>query len=110
MKVKQVCLTTGSGANIVNVTSRLHWMRLSCFGHILHLAITNSIKRDDRCTRALGLAQKIMSTFSMSWKKRRDLAKAQTDTDLPSHTLVSDWPTRWGSIQKMVSRILEQSV
>ena len=42
----------------------------------VHLAITNSIKCDDRCTRALGLARKIVSTFSMSWKKRRDLAKA----------------------------------
>ena len=105
---KQVCLTTDSGANIVNAVSRLQWKRLSCFGHNLHLAITNSIKCDARCTRALGLARKIVSTFSMSWKKRRDLAKAQTDNGLPSHTLVADCPTRWGSIQKMVSRILEQ--
>ena len=103
---KQVCLTTDSGANIVNAASRLDWMRLSCFGHNLYLAITNSIKCDDRCTRALGLAS--VSTFSMSWKKRRDLAKAQTNNSLPSHTLVADCPTRWGSIQKMVSRILEQ--
>ena len=105
---KQVCLTTDSGANIVNAASRLDWMRLSCFGHNLHLAITDSIKCDDRCTRALGLARKIVSTFSMSWKKRRDLAKAQTDNSLPSHTAVADCPTRWGSIQKMVSRILVQ--
>ena len=28
--------------------------------------------------------------------------------ELPSHTLIADFPTRWGSIQKMVSRILEQ--
>ena len=105
---KQVCLTTDSGANIVNAASRLDWMRLSCFGHNLHLAITNSIKCDNRFTRALGLARKIVSIFSMSWKKRRDLAKAQTDNGLPSHTLVADCPTRWGSIQKMVSRILEQ--
>ena len=57
---KQVCLTTDSGANIVNAASRLHWMRLSCFVHNLHLAITNFIKCDDRCTRA---RQKIVSTF-----------------------------------------------
>ena len=44
----------------------------------------------------------------MSWKKRQDLAKAQTDNGLPSHTLVADCPTRWGSIQKIVFRILEQ--
>jgi len=44
----------------------------------------------------------------MSWKKRRDLAKAQTNYELPSHTLIADCLTKWGSIQKMVSRILEQ--
>ena len=79
---KQVCLTADSRANIVNAASRLQWKRLSCFGHNLHLAITNSIKCDNRCTRALGLARKIVSTFSMSWKKRRDVAKAQTDNGL----------------------------
>ena len=44
---KQVCLTTDSGVNIVNAASRLNCMKLSCFGHNLHLAITNSIKCDD---------------------------------------------------------------
>ena len=72
---KQVCLTTDSGANIVNAASRLDWMRLSCFGHNLHLAITNSIKCDDRCTRALGLARKIVSTFSMSFEKEMGSCK-----------------------------------
>ena len=44
----------------------------------------------------------------MSWKKRRDLAKAQTELKLPQHSLIADCPTRWGSSHKMVSRILEQ--
>ena len=46
----------------------------------------------------------------MSWKKRRDLATAQADHNLPQHCLVADCPTRWGSAHKMVSRILEQEV
>ena len=91
---KQVCLTTDSGANMVNAASRLNWLRLSCFGHNLHIAITNSLKCDDRCSRALGLSRKIVSAFSMSWKKRRDLAKAQSDHSLPSHTLITDCSTR----------------
>ena len=105
---KQVCLTTDSGANMVNTTSRLNWLRLSCFGHNLHLAITNSLKCDDRSLRALGLSRKIVSAFSVSWKKHRGLAKAQSDHSLPSHTLIADCPTRWGSVHKMVARILEQ--
>ena len=44
----------------------------------------------------------------MSWKKRRDLVKAQTDHYLPPHTLIVDCPTRWGSVHKMVACILEQ--
>ena len=66
---KQVCLTTDSRANILNAASRLQWKRLSCFGHNLHLAIINSIKCDDRCTGALGLTRKIVSTFSISRKR-----------------------------------------
>ena len=66
---KQVYLTTDSEANIVNAASRLYWERLSCFGHNLHLAITNSIRCNDRSTRALGLAHNIVSTFSMSLKR-----------------------------------------
>lgn len=93
---------------MVNAASRLNWLRLSCFGHNLHLAITNSLKYDDRCSRALGLSRKIVSAFSMSWKKCHDLAKAQSDHNLPSHTLIADCPTRWGSVHKMVAHILEQ--
>ena len=47
---KQVCLTTDSGANIINAASRLKWQRLSCFGHNLHLAVTKAIDSDVRCT------------------------------------------------------------
>ena len=38
---KQVCLTTDNGANIVCAADLLSWPRFSCFGHNLHLAITN---------------------------------------------------------------------
>ncbi|GAA6086489.1 E3 SUMO-protein ligase ZBED1-like [Tachysurus ichikawai] len=36
---KMVCITTDSGANVVNVTSLNNWTRLQCFGHDLHSAI-----------------------------------------------------------------------
>ena len=51
-----------------------------------------------------------MSAFFVSWKKRRDLAKAQREHNLPLHvhSLTADYPTRWGSSHKMLSHILEQ--
>ena len=40
------CATTNNGSNIVAALRELIWSRLTCFGHNLHLAITNSMKND----------------------------------------------------------------
>ena len=105
---RQVCLTTDNGANIVCAADLLTWPRLSCFGHNLHLAITNSLKEDHRCNRAIAVSRKIVSTFSMSWKRRRELTKTQINLGLQKRSLVADCSTRWGSLEKMVGRILQQ--
>ena len=61
---KQVCLTTDNGANIVKAARDLGWVQLACFGHNLHLAITKSLNRDDRTTRALSLCRKVVSALA----------------------------------------------
>lgn len=38
---KRVSVTTDSGADIVKAVTLNNWMRLSCFGHHLHIAIGN---------------------------------------------------------------------
>ena len=38
---KQVSSTTDSDANVVAAANLLNWIRIFCFGHNLHLAITN---------------------------------------------------------------------
>ena len=85
----QVCLTTDNGSNVINAAQCLGWLQLSCFGHNLHLAITKSLKDERRCTRALGVSRKIVSTFSASWKKKRELTKAQITLGLKQHALVA---------------------
>ena len=85
----QVCMTTDSGANIKAAANLLSWTRVSCFGHNLHLAVTKAINNDHRCTRAIGVAHKVVSCFSLSWKRRRELTKAQINLNLPQHSLVS---------------------
>ena len=98
---RQVCIKTDNGSNIVcATTTHLGWTRLSCFGHNLNLAIENSIKNDDRVSRALGVCRKLVSTFSHSFKLQQNLSKAQKELDLPCHNLVTDCQTRWGSMQK----------
>ncbi|KAK0142973.1 Zinc finger BED domain-containing protein 1 [Merluccius polli] len=51
--------------------------------------------------------QSLVNTLNLSWKKKRDLRKAQTE-NLPQHSLVLDVATRWGTKQKIIERILEQ--
>ncbi|XP_039901550.1 E3 SUMO-protein ligase ZBED1-like [Simochromis diagramma] len=104
---KQVCITTDSGTNIVKATSLNDWTRLQCFGHRLHSAIEKAGK-DKRVERAVAMCKRVVAVFSFSWKKKRELAAAQEELHLPQHKLVTESPTRWGSRQKMVGRVLEQ--
>ena len=85
----QVCLTTDSGANIVKAASDLNWSWISCFGHNLHLAITYAMKDEPRISRAIGICKRIVAAFSQSWKRRRELSKAQLELELPVKSLVS---------------------
>ncbi|XP_076879714.1 cytochrome b5 type B isoform X1 [Brachyhypopomus gauderio] len=106
---KLACMTTDNGANIVAAINKLKWPWLNCFGHNLHLAVTNALaSAKDRTARAMGLCHTLVSTFSQSWLKRRDLAKAQMELQIPQHGLILDCATRWGTKQKMVDRVLEQ--
>ncbi|CAI5637539.1 unnamed protein product, partial [Oreochromis niloticus] len=104
---KLVCITTDNAANVMLAAQLNGWMRLQCFGHRLHLAIERAMK-DHRIERAVGVCKQVVSTFSFSWKKRKELKKAQIDLKLPDHSLKTECPTRWGSRQAMVSRVLEQ--
>ena len=57
-------------ANKIYLTTRLF-----CFRHNLHLSVTKAIQDDSHCSRALGVYRKIISSFSMSWKWKRELTK-----------------------------------
>ena len=76
---KQVAITTNNGSNIVLACSNLH---------NLNLAVRKSVS-DSRCVRALAVCKKIVSAFSMSWKKRRDLIHVQKELMLRQKCLVS---------------------
>ena len=59
--------------------SCLGWTHLSCFGHNLHLAVQNSTKNERKVDRAVGVCKKLVSTFSHSWKKKREVRKIQEE-------------------------------
>ena len=85
----QVCLTSDSGSNVVNAATRLQITRLACFGHNLHLGITNALKDDYQLSRALGVRKKIVSSFSYKWKRKSELSKVQSEMKLPQHPLIT---------------------
>ena len=63
---------------------------------------------DHRIIRCIALCKKMVSSFSYSWKRRRELAEVQIQLGLPTHQLITESATRWGSRQQMISRVLEQ--
>ncbi|KAJ4942487.1 hypothetical protein JOQ06_012353 [Pogonophryne albipinna] len=100
-------MTTDSGSNMIKALKDNAWPNLQCFGHRLHNAIENGVK-DPRIGRAIGVCKKAVSAFSYSWKKRRDMSEVQAELGLPTHQLITESPTRWGSRQRMIERFLEQ--
>ncbi|KAK7918646.1 hypothetical protein WMY93_009930 [Mugilogobius chulae] len=88
-KNKLTCITTDNGANIVAAVRKMDWPWLNCFGHNLHLAVTNAVSSTkERTARALGVCHTLVSAFSQSWLKRRELMRAQEELQLPQQGLI----------------------
>ena len=85
----------------------IEWVRLSCFGHNLNLAVGKGLN-DTRIQHALRVYRTLVASFSRSWKKQRDLVEAQEQKNLPIHKLKVDVVTCWGSCYDMVERVLVQ--
>nr|XP_023693148.1 zinc finger BED domain-containing protein 1-like isoform X2 [Paramormyrops kingsleyae] len=102
-----VAITTDNGSNVIKAVELKKWQRMQCFGHRLHLAIGHGMD-DSRITRAISLCKKVVSSFSYSWRKRRELGEVQIQLGLPAHQLITESATHWGSRQQMIERFLEQ--
>lgn len=64
--------------------------------------------KDPRIDRAVGICKKLVSCFSYSWRRKKELAQAEKELKLPEHGLKMECPTRWGSRHAMIERVLEQ--
>jgi len=98
------CLTTDNGANIVCVLNR-HLVRpwLPCFGHNLHLAVTNPVKNDDRVKRALGIHMPQDRQHILIQLEEERFGSSAAIDESSSTFLKSDCST-----QMMIDTILEQ--
>ena len=104
---KVVATTTDNGSNVIAAFSDLGWLRVSCFGHNLDLAINKGISIT-RVERAITKCKSLVQVFHRSWKKNRDLRLKQEVLGLPQHKLINSVATRWGSTYDMLARVVEQ--
>ena len=104
---KVACVTTDNGSNFIAAFSNQDILRLSCFGLSLDLAISEGLQLT-RVEMAIKKCRALVETFSRSWKRNRDLREKQESLGLPSHKLIGNVVTRWGSTYAMISRIIEQ--
>ncbi|KAL6455282.1 hypothetical protein MHYP_G00362770 [Metynnis hypsauchen] len=84
---RQVCITTDSGTSVIRAAELNGWTRLQCSGRRLNSA-TEKVNQDKRVDRAVGVCEKVVAAVSFSWKKKRDLAAAQEEYNLPKNKLV----------------------
>lgn len=99
--------TTDNGSNVIAAFSDLGWLRVSCFGHNLDLAINKGISIA-RVERAITKCKSLVQVFHRSWKKNRDLRLKQEVLGLPQHKLINSVATQWGSTYDMLARVVEQ--
>lgn len=106
--INTVAMTTDSAANMIAACKNLGVQRVSCFGHILHNAVSTTLDKNQPIISLLRASRKIVSVFSFSFKFRSSLKKAQKELNLPSTQLVNDVCTRWGSKLNMLERLQTQ--
>lgn len=102
-----VAATTNSGSNVIFAFRTLGWLRVSCFGHNLDLAVKKALS-STKIQRALARCHSVVHVFHQSWKKSRNLTEKQLLLGIPEQKLKIDVNTRWGSTYDMVSRFVEQ--
>lgn len=107
-KSKLISLTTDNASNMKLAGTLLGVCRIPCFGHILHNAINYALNSDDKVEKAIAACRKISGRFGMSFKKKRELSKAQRELNLPVKTIPSDNNTRWNSKYKLLCYVIEQ--
>ena len=98
-------ITTDNASNNVKAFANLQW--LPCFGHNLDLSVNKALQLE-HVSSTLGKLRKTVSGVNGSTKRKRKLLTKQVELGLPQNVLLHDFSTRWGSIQRMIQRFLEQ--
>ncbi|CAH1170700.1 unnamed protein product [Phaedon cochleariae] len=108
-KLKHQTFTTDSGANIIKAIEILKVNHIPCFGHSLNTGVEKSL-RIAELQPSIGKVTKIQSAFAHSWKLSRDLHEKQRQFNLPIMKIPSYSRTRWWSMLRLISVVVEQHI
>ena len=105
---KLIASTTDNKPNYISAfTNHLGWLRISCFGHNLDLAIERAFQID-KVQQSIRKCRSLVEAFSRSWQMSSDLRLKQQQLGLPEQSLVADTAERWISTYDMVTRAAGQ--
>ena len=104
---KVVGSSTDNARNIGNAMRILGIFNMPCIGHTLQLSVLKSFDVD-QVSRALARLRMIAGHFHRSPKASAKLREKQQQLGLPTHKILNDCVTRWGSTFAMLKRFIEQ--
>ena len=104
---KVVGSSTDNAKNIVNAMKCLDIFNMPCVGHTLQLSVLKSFELN-AVSKMLSRLRKIAGHFHRSSKASSKLRDKQQLLGLPTHKLLGDCVTRWGSTYAMLNRFIEQ--
>ena len=104
---KVVGSSTDNARNIGNAMRNLGIFNMPCIGHTLQLSVLKSFDVD-QVSRALARLRMIAGHFHRSPKASAKLREKQQLLGLPTHKILNDCVTRWGSTFAMLKRFIEQ--
>lgn len=99
-----LAFTTDSAANMIKMAEEARLMRIPCFGHTLHNAVTKALETPF-VKEVTGKLKRIVAYFHQSHQRQRLLEKELVSEKKSAVHLISSCPTRWGSTYDMYERI-----
>ena len=107
----EMFITTDNAANICKAItgegSNPNLKHIRCFAHTINLAVQNGLKVAG-VSKMLASVKRIVAHINRSPTANATFKEKQSQLGLPTHKLINDVSTRWGSTLQMLERFLEQ--
>lgn len=87
---------------------QLPWAYVPCFGHLIHLVVTDAIPGDEKAIALIEKVRSIVILFQQNPQVVENFTVTQKSLGLPENKLILNVAVRWNSIYFMLERMAEQ--